>query len=100
MIEIAPGRMRRSGDCDETQLFDAALELLDGFLWLLHGDKRDALQPFGIGFAVAIEPCVVGVRDGAGEVAIFEKRQTQKYRGAEVDRSVDAFEIHVFDALY
>jgi len=32
------------------------------------------------------------VRDGAGEVTVFEEGQAEKYRGAEVDRRVDPFE--------
>src|SRR5690348_18472209 len=87
-----------SGGCDgdKPQFFDAALELCDGFLRLLHRHQRDAFQAARIGLAVAVEPGVVGMRDGAREIAILQKGQTQKYRGSEVDRGIDAFEIHVF----
>jgi hypothetical protein len=39
------------------------------------------------------------VGDGARKIAIFEKGETQKYRGSEVHRGIDAFEIHVFQTL-
>jgi len=37
--------------------------------------------------------------DGTGEIVVFEERQAKKNSGAEVDRGVDIFEIHVFDTL-
>jgi hypothetical protein len=40
------------------------------------------------------------MRDGAGEIVIFQKRQTQEYRRAEVNGGVDAFHVHVFKALH
>src|SRR6267142_1507475 len=91
--------MRGSGDGDKAQLFDAAFELLDGFLKLLHDDQRHAFQTLRIGLAIAVEPNVIDMGDGTGEIVVFEKRQAKKHSGAEVNHNVDIFEIHVFDTL-
>ena len=75
MIQISPGSMRRSRDGDKAQFFDAALELLHGFLRLLQRHQRDAFQALRVGLAIAVEPGVVAMRDGAGEIVVFEERQ-------------------------
>src|SRR5262249_62098392 len=46
------------------------------------------------------EQCAVRSRDGASEIMILYQRQTHEHRGSEIDRGVDAFQIHVFYALH
>ena len=76
MIEVASGGVAGDGDGDKAQLLDAAFEFFGGFLRLLLGDQRNALQALRIGLGILSEPGVVAMGDGAGEVMIFEKRQT------------------------
>ena len=75
MIQIASGRVRRHRNGNETKFLDATRELFQGFHRLLHGDERNSLETPGVRLAIAGEPGVVRLRDGAGEIMVFEKRQ-------------------------
>ena len=100
MIQIATGRVRRHRNGDETEFLDATRELFQGFHRLLHCDERDSLETPGVRLAIGGEPGVVRVRDGAGDIMVFEKRQAQEHGRAEIYRGIDSFQIHVFQSLH
>ena len=74
-----------------------------GFGWREGEGPAPGYYPFWVATILGVSSLVNLVNalrgHGAGEIFVFDERQTQKWRSAEQHRGVDALQVHVFQTL-
>ena len=75
-------------------------QFLHGCGWILHGNQTDAFQPFWIRREVFFDqPAIDRMAHRGGQGFLGRAVNHERDRGAEDDRDIDTFFIHVGQAL-